>query len=84
MGSRPSVSARRIRPVPLSPPTISGTYSRISEEVSRPYHFTLDPAALRMDYLALKISSSRELSSVLVVTVLWMMQNLKVPTVDPP
>ena len=68
----------------LLPPVISGTFSRISEEVSRPYHLTLEPASLRMDYLVFRMNSSMDESSVFGVTDLWMMQNLKVPTLECP
>ena len=66
------------------PAVISGTFSSIREDVSSPYHLTLEPATRRIEYLALSTSSSSVLSSVFVVTDFRITQNLKVPTVDFP
>ncbi len=67
-----------------APEVMSGTFSRMRDEVSSPYQRSREPAALRMAYLEFRMNSSRVESSVFVVTDLWMMQNLKVPTVEGP
>ena len=66
------------------PPTMNGTVSTTSEDVSSPYQRTFDPAMCRMAYFVFSTSSSANDSSDLDGTALCRKMNLNEPTSDLP